>query len=1405
VLWAFGTLDTHFQSYYTGISGGILGFVREVIGESILHHDIHLGWRSYLYLLLVAVAAIPGFVDPLPTPALAQSPSFNLDPIASANLLGVTGNNSVAWGDYDNDGDLDILMAGQIDFGNPMMTAAIYRNDGGSFTDTNAGLMRLGYGSAAWGDYDNDGDLDILLTGLTDDYKLISKIYRNDGGSFSDTDAGPLGVGYGSAAWGDYDNDGDLDILLTGLSSNRPLAQVYQNNAGVFADISAGLVGVGCGSATWGDYDNDGDLDILMAGQIDFDNPMLITAIYRNDSGSFTYANPGLVGVGYGSAAWGDYDNDGDLDILLTGNSNPDGDPIMLTEIYRNDGGSFTNTNAGLVGVGYGSAAWGDYDNDGDLDILLTGNSNSGGNLIMLTEIYRNDGGSFTDTNAGLPGVAESDAAWGDYDNDGDLDILLTGRDSSGPIAQIYRNDLPATNTQPSAPTGLAAVISGTTANLRWDAAADSQTPTNGLTYNLRLGRTPGAVDVLAPMADEATGYRRIPWLGNAQHGLTATLTLPAGTYYWSAQAIDTAFAGSAFAPEQSFTVTSVLTPPTAVTLTGPTAGQVGFTYTFTATVTPVTVTLPITYAWNFGDGVTALGPASTITHTWATSGVHTVAVAAMNEGGVAVGTYSVTIASAFTNINAGLTGVSSGSAAWGDYDNDGDLDILLAGSSNPGTRITKIYRNDGGSFTDTYAGLPGFYDGSAAWGDYDNDGDLDILLTGIGPDLRTSRVYRNDGGNFTDANAGLAGINDGAAAWGDYDNDGDLDIVLAGWLNSGSAITRIYRNDGGSFTDANAGLANIAHSAVAWGDYDNDGDLDILLSGYGLGQNDAKIYRNDGGSFTDTNAGLLNLIHSDAAWGDYDNDGDLDILLSGQTYDYHSFTKIYRNDGGSFTDTNAGLAGVAFSNTAWGDYDNDGDLDILLMSDVSWGSVAQIYRNDGGIFTAVDVELARAGNGSVVWGDYDNDGDLDILLTGSGSSGPIAQIYRNDLPATNTKPSAPSGLAAVISGTTANLRWDAAADSQTPTNGLTYNLRVGRTPGAVDVLAPMADGATGYRRIPWLGNAQHGLTATLTLPAGTYYWSAQAIDTAFAGSAFAPEQIFTVIQPPTALTLAGPTAGQVGFTYGFTATVTPAMTGLPITYTWQADDHGLVTYTDGLSNSVAFSWTTAGIKTIAVTATNAGGTITGTTTMTITDVSIAGLSARNSSPTELGQATTLTATVTAGSNVSYTWAFGDSSSGSGANPSHIYPAVGVYTAVVTASNSVNIITAPTIITVTGTPVLTISKAGPVSAEIGEIILYTLTVTNNGNDTATGLVITDVIPSGATYISGGTKVDKLVSWTGEALAPNQSIQVQFSVTATGSITNSNYGVRAAGGYSAMGNQAISTKIESKVFLPIIIK
>ncbi len=235
--------------------------------------------------------------------------------------------------------------------------------------------------------------------------------------------------------------------------------------------------------------------------------------------------------------------------------------------------------------------------------------------------------------------------------------------------------------------------------------------------------------------------------------------------------------------------------------------------------------------------------------------------------------------------------------------------------------------------------GLPELYFSSAAWGDYDNDGDLDFLVAGrnASPELgepAVTRIYRNEGdGTFSDIQADLPKVSGGSAAWGDYDNDGDLDILLTGVdQNWGPATFRVYKNEGdGTFVDLHAGLPGLSNSAVAWGDYDNDGDLDILLTGQDRVAIDppiSRVYENQGdGTFVDIHAGLIGVRDGAAAWGDYDNDGDLDILLTGGL----SF-RVYENlGGGTFVDIHADLSGVTFSAAAWGDYDNDGNLDILL------------------------------------------------------------------------------------------------------------------------------------------------------------------------------------------------------------------------------------------------------------------------------------------------------------------------------------------------------------------------------------------------------------------------------------------------------------------------------------------
>jgi hypothetical protein len=474
-----------------------------------------------------------------------------------------------------------------------------------------------------------------------------------------------------------------------------------------------------------------------------------------------------------------------------------------------------------------------------------------------------------------------------------------------------------------------------------------------------------------------------------------------------------------------------------------------------------------------------------------------------------------------FTDINAGLTGVFSCSLAWGDYDSDGHLDLALAGSDGS-SGISKIYRNDAGTFTDIGAGLTGVFRCSLAWGDYDNDGDLDLALAGSwwdGSPHYEAKVYRNDGGTFTDIGAGLTGVSDCSLAWGDYDNDGDLDLALAGWDDRySSCVSKIYRNDAGTFTAIGAGLTRVSECSLAWGDYDNDGDLDLALAGDDGSIRVSKIYLNDAGAFTDIGAGLAGVDDCFLIWGDYDSDGDLDLALAGTSGSGH-ISKIYRNDAGMFTDIGAGLTGVRSCSLAWGDFDNDGDLDLALAGySSSSGNISKVYRNDAGTFTDIGTGLTGANECSLAWGDYDNDGDLDLAVAGYDWIHGASKIYRNDGGIFNTAPLAPTGPGAtsVAAATDYDVTFSWAAPAvadETPDAGLSFNLRVGTTSGGNQIFSGMAQ-MDGRRKLPARGVVQPGLSVhewTLNLPAGTYYWSVQAVDTALAGGAWAAEETVTV------------------------------------------------------------------------------------------------------------------------------------------------------------------------------------------------------------------------------------------------------------------------------------------------------
>jgi hypothetical protein len=473
-----------------------------------------------------------------------------------------------------------------------------------------------------------------------------------------------------------------------------------------------------------------------------------------------------------------------------------------------------------------------------------------------------------------------------------------------------------------------------------------------------------------------------------------------------------------------------------------------------------------------------------------------------------------------FTQKQITLPGLGYSAVAWGDYDRDGDLDVVLSGVEG-NTPLTIIARNDNGNFTDIGANLPALHYGSVEWGDYDADEDLDLLLTGMDAlGNAFTNIYQNANGTFTGSGISLPGVSDGQACWGDYNNDGLPDILIAG-----NMMARILKNEGnGQFSDINAPLPAVQSPMCCWCDYNNDGQADAFVCGDTGGGFYSKLFKNEGGIFTEVNITpdpFTGLYSGQARWADLDNDRDQDLVISGMDLYIDAYLLVYRNDGNDqFTKVTITNANLLSGSIDLGDYDADGLIDLIVMGRLPGcgGNAATVLLKNEGFMNFFPMSTLIPGfkQGGVTWGDYNNDGHSDLLFTGlDGFDIPQTSLFLNNLGDTtftaNTPPTNPQNLSAASEGGKTTLSWNSATDAQTPKNALSYNVLIGTEPNLFNVMSPLANPLTGSRLITAPGNVSSDTNWVIQgIPSGTYYFRVQAIDNGFMAGTFSSSFMFS-------------------------------------------------------------------------------------------------------------------------------------------------------------------------------------------------------------------------------------------------------------------------------------------------------
>ena len=810
--------------------------------------------------------------------------------------------------------------------------------------------------------------------------------------------------------WGDFDGDGRIDLFVASSDGQNRL---YVSNAdGSFNDVSdvkrTATGGGGCAMAA-ADWDNDLDLDVYLPACEG--NPTNALLEYNPVSDRFTEgaAQRGIQSFRYShSAVWLDYDNDGWQDLFVV-NARFDIENGR-SQLFRNLAGARFEevTTAGLEGSNSAprrGVAAADFDNDGWTDLFVT---SEGGRPLL----YRNQGdGTFEDIGLSvLPLLPETLAfTAADVDDNGWIDLLFGPPEGDVLIANDGENNWTriALRAQGSNRRGMGARVTISAGGLQQtkqmlmgggnirhsaDAKLHFGLGESSLIDQVQITWPDGSVDVLSNLE------------------VNTELVISKG--------------GSLTTPPSSFQ----LSEPVDAALFDTSATQIDFSWQASTGSSPVTYTASI---WGPGTqlrfpGVTGtsirLDPdllAPNQIYTWSVYADDGLSVTpavrsrvfTFGDDALAVATLTAPALYEF-----GLDKPSTGQAAFLDLDGDLDLDVFSVGSDGLLT-MGGVYSSvdlgvvstNGGEFVfkglvNTGTSLEPVFEPRLGVGDLDGDGRPDAIVSGLHRDSGVPAItlYRNLTTGLSSITASVPARFGGPLTIADVDADGDGDLLVSGAEVGSppySPSTILYRNDGGTFSEW-ATFPGAMFGDAAWGDADGDGDLDLALIGdTGVGLPGGAVYRNDGDTFTKISVPGANLLFSSADWGDYNGDGLLDLVVTGGVVGpaiLEGKTRLYRQEPGLvFIEEPSPLTGVLAGSAVFGDYENDGDLDVILtgVNTILGELQGGVFRNQEGRFVA-ELQFQGALAGRLAAGDYNGDGDLDFIVLGRGPDGAGSLLF---------------------------------------------------------------------------------------------------------------------------------------------------------------------------------------------------------------------------------------------------------------------------------------------------------------------------------------------------------------------------------------------------------------------------